>query len=47
MNYKVYLTETFQKSMKILKKKYRRVKHDISKKEIEEILKKLNQEYLR
>ena len=46
MNYKVYLTETFQKSMKILKKKYRRVKDDISKKEIEEILKKLNQEYL-
>ena len=30
MNYKVYLTETFQKSMKILKKKYRRVKDDIA-----------------
>jgi len=29
MNYKVYLTETFQKSIKILKKKYRRVKDDI------------------
>jgi hypothetical protein len=30
MNYKVYLTETFQKSIKILKKKYRRVKDDIA-----------------
>ena len=30
MNYKVYLTETFQKSVKILKKKYRRVKADIA-----------------
>ena len=30
MNYKAYLTETFQKSMKILKKKYRRVKDDIA-----------------
>ena len=30
MSYKVYLTETFQKSMKILKKKYRRVKDDIA-----------------
>lgn len=30
MNYKVYLTETFQKSVKILKKKYRKVKADIA-----------------
>ena len=30
MNYKVYLTETFRKSMKILKKKYRRAKDDIA-----------------
>ncbi|MBC2695526.1 MAG: hypothetical protein HF982_09700 [Desulfobacteraceae bacterium] len=30
MNYKVYLTETFQKSMKILKKEYRMVKDDIA-----------------
>ena len=30
MNYKIYLTETFQKSIKILKKKYRRVKDDIA-----------------
>ena len=30
MNYKVYLTETFQKSMKILKKKFDRAKDDIA-----------------
>lgn len=30
MNYEVYLTYTFQKSIKILKKKYRRVKDDLS-----------------
>lgn len=30
MNYEVYLTETFQKSVKILKKKYRKVKADIA-----------------
>jgi len=30
MGYDVYLTETFQKSIKILKKKYRRVKDDLT-----------------
>jgi len=30
MNYKVCLTKTFQKSIKILKKKYRRAKDDIA-----------------
>ncbi|MBW1800232.1 MAG: hypothetical protein JRJ85_05825 [Deltaproteobacteria bacterium] len=30
MSYEVYLTETFQKSIKILKKKFRRVKDDLS-----------------
>lgn len=29
MNYDVYLTETFQKSVKALKKKYGRVKNDL------------------
>jgi mRNA-degrading endonuclease RelE of RelBE toxin-antitoxin system len=29
MNYEVYLTDTFQKSLKILKKKYRHIKDDI------------------
>jgi len=29
MNYDVYLTETFQKSIKVLKKKYRHVKEDL------------------
>ena len=29
MNYKIYLTKTFQKSIKILKKKYRNIKNDI------------------
>ena len=29
MSYEVYLTETFQKSIKFLKKKYRHVKEDI------------------
>lgn len=30
MNYEAYLTETFQKSIKILKKKFHRVKDDLS-----------------
>ena len=30
MSYEVYLTETFQKCMKILKKKYRLIKDDIA-----------------
>jgi len=30
MSYEAYLTETFQKSIKILKKKYRSVKDDLS-----------------
>ena len=30
MSYEVYLTQTFQKSIKILKKKYRSVKEDLS-----------------
>jgi mRNA-degrading endonuclease RelE of RelBE toxin-antitoxin system len=30
MTYEAYLTETFQKSIKILKKKFRRVKDDLS-----------------
>jgi mRNA-degrading endonuclease RelE of RelBE toxin-antitoxin system len=30
MNYEVYLTKTFQKSIKILEKKYRGVKDDIA-----------------
>ncbi|CAD7776747.1 MAG: hypothetical protein KIIPBIDF_00805 [Candidatus Methanoperedenaceae archaeon GB50] len=29
MNYEVYLAETFQKCVKILKKKYRRIKEDL------------------
>jgi len=29
MNYEVYLTHTFQKCLKILKKKFRRIKDDI------------------
>jgi len=29
MSYEVYLTETFQKSIKLLKKRYRHVKQDI------------------
>jgi len=29
MNYEVYLTNTFQKCLKILKKKFRRIKDDI------------------
>ena len=32
MNYDVYLTETFQKSIKVLKKKYRHVKEDLVRK---------------
>ena len=32
MNYDVYLTETFQKSIKVLKKKYRHVKEDFVRK---------------
>ena len=30
MSYEAYLTETFQKSIRILKKKYRKVKDDLS-----------------
>ena len=30
MSYEIYLTETFQKSIKVLKKKYRRVKDDMA-----------------
>ena len=30
MGYEIYLTETFEKSIKVLKKKYRRVKDDIT-----------------
>ena len=30
MSYEAYLTETFQKSIRILKKKFRRVKDDLS-----------------
>ncbi|MCK4391074.1 MAG: hypothetical protein KAV83_12660 [Desulfobacterales bacterium] len=30
MSYEAYLTETFQKSVKILRKKYRSVKDDLS-----------------
>ena len=30
MNYEVYLTETFQKCVKILKKKYRHIKEDLT-----------------
>jgi len=29
MSYEVYLSETFRKCIKILKKKYRRVKNDL------------------
>lgn len=29
MNYDVYLTQTFQRSLKILKKKYRHIKDDL------------------
>ena len=30
MSYEIYLTETFQKSVKVLKKKYRKVKDDMA-----------------